>query len=91
MRREGEGKEGGEIDSKRGGQSGKEERSVKERGRERDRGGEREREWQRWRGRERACVIARRAHVEVRVRGESGSGNWVFSYDRAAKMFQLFC
>lgn len=44
MRREGEGKEGGEIDSKRGGQSGKEERSVKERGRERDRGGERERE-----------------------------------------------
>lgn len=44
MRREGEGKEGGEIDSKRGGQSGKEERSVKERGRERDRGGEGERE-----------------------------------------------
>lgn len=58
---------------------------------ERETEGEREREWQRWRGRERACVIARRAHVEVRVRGESGSGNWVFSYDRAAKMFQLFC
>ena len=36
---EGEGKEGGEIDSKRGEQSGKEERSEKVRGRERGREG----------------------------------------------------
>lgn len=35
-KREGEGKEGGEIDSKRGGQIGKKKRSEKERGRERE-------------------------------------------------------